>query len=68
MGKQLIVFAQKQSSKSSSRRESNRDEEEVRRSAITGKKLKMKVHKDSEDKAREINRNQLLQHLNHMYD
>ncbi|KAG0243163.1 hypothetical protein BGW41_002803 [Actinomortierella wolfii] len=41
---------------------------EVRRSAITGQKIKLKVAKSSEDKKREKNRGSLLEFLNASYD
>ncbi|KAI9003657.1 hypothetical protein BC832DRAFT_593067 [Gaertneriomyces semiglobifer] len=44
------------------------DDDDIRVSVITGKKIKLKVHKTVDDKVREKNRNQLLQHLNQMYD
>ncbi|KAJ3023977.1 Homocysteine synthase [Thoreauomyces humboldtii] len=58
----------KHKSKSQAKASATPTEDEIRRSAITGKKIKLKVHKTSDDKAREMNRTQLLQHLNQMYD
>ncbi|KAG2176100.1 hypothetical protein INT44_000579 [Umbelopsis vinacea] len=47
-----------------SRRRRSPSEEEDRRNPITGKKIKLKVHKTSDDKNRDSNRSQLLQFLN----
>ncbi|KAI9284597.1 hypothetical protein BC943DRAFT_337903 [Umbelopsis sp. AD052] len=53
-----------QKKKHSSRRRRSPSEEEDRRNPITGKKIKLKVHKTSDDKNRDSNRSQLLQFLN----
>ncbi|KAG0266347.1 hypothetical protein BG011_002466 [Mortierella polycephala] len=47
---------------------SSEDSDDNPRSAITGKKLKLKVVKSSEDKKREKNRTNLLDFLNASYD
>lgn len=44
------------------------EENRVRYSVISGKKIKMKVDKSEEDRVAEANRNQLLQFLNSSYD
>jgi len=41
---------------------------DVQRSAITGKKLKLKVKKSSTDKVREANRGDLLKFLNAAFE
>lgn len=43
-------------------------EDGVRRSAVSGKKILMKVEKTKEDKLAENNRNELLKFLNASYD
>lgn len=40
----------------------------VRRSAVSGKKIQMKVDKTKEDKLAETNRTELLKFLNASYD
>ncbi|KAI9201880.1 uncharacterized protein BJ171DRAFT_584776 [Polychytrium aggregatum] len=55
-------------SKKESSSDSSDGDSDGPRSAITGKKIKLKVSKSSEDKARDKNRQDLLLHLNQMYD
>ncbi|KAK8967747.1 hypothetical protein KSP40_PGU021019 [Platanthera guangdongensis] len=40
----------------------------VRRSAVSGKKIQLKLDKSKEDKKAETNRNELLKFLNASYD
>ncbi|KAH8549425.1 hypothetical protein BGW37DRAFT_541907 [Umbelopsis sp. PMI_123] len=54
----------KKDKKHRSRRRRSHSSEEDRRNPITGKKIKLKVHKTSDDKNRDSNRSQLLQFLN----
>ncbi|KAF9788273.1 hypothetical protein BJ322DRAFT_1048047 [Thelephora terrestris] len=61
-GKRLKDKKRKRGEKrSETRRESEKD---VRRSILTGKKIKLKVHKDAADLERDSNREELLQFLN----
>lgn len=46
------------------RKEKHKKKEEERRNPITGKKLKLKIHKTSVDKKQDENRTQLLKFLN----
>ncbi|EJT96545.1 hypothetical protein DACRYDRAFT_120038 [Dacryopinax primogenitus] len=56
---------EKRKEKKKARKESDKDE---RRSVLTGKKIKLKVHKDAEDVERDKRRENLLQFLNSAYD
>ncbi|KAJ3034543.1 hypothetical protein HDV00_004956 [Rhizophlyctis rosea] len=48
--------------------DSDSSADSVHRSAITGKKLKLKVKKTTDDRVRDVNRSQLLSHLNQIRD
>ena len=50
-----------------SKKKSKKEKEEVRRSAITGKKIKMNIDKDEDDLARDRGRKELLQFMNSQY-
>ncbi|KAJ3333258.1 hypothetical protein HDU76_010078, partial [Blyttiomyces sp. JEL0837] len=58
----------KKSKKSKKGGDSSTDDDGVRYSSITGKKLKMKITKSRQDKMDDINRQELRRMLNQIYE